>query len=499
MRWNAPLHLISLIAISCLAACTHTPAADESAALLANPQLIPALSDAIANKPYEDKAWWLDVGGEPLNQLVLAGLSRNTDIGVALTRVMEARAGMSARKSALLPSLDVKGVYSNQRSDLPAPVKQGKPDTRAWQASLGLSWELDLFGRNRSAADAAEQDALRSEAGVAGARLMLIGEVARQFVLHQGAVRKLASLDDIIELQAASQRLLEHQAREGQIAQLQVDMGLARLQELRAQRPSLSTLQSVTRAHLARLTSATPDEVSRVLATANVPHMPYEPWSPLALVPTGQPVALLERRPDIMAAQSAWRGELARLDSAKTDLLPRFFLSLLTGRQDLRLNGMDLAPVGYQESALVFALPLFNAGRVQAGIDIQDAAAQRAELQYEQAIRQAADDVESALAQFNQSRERAVELGKAMIARRDAATKGRRLFDEGQISKVDRMALEQAHVSARLSETESQEAARLALIQLHQALGGGWRNGQPHLTEAIEAEETLHALDIAKK
>jgi outer membrane protein TolC len=493
MRLNAPSHFITLIALAGLSACTHTPAVDESAALMAHSALIPALSAETSNKPYVDEAWWHAVGGEPLQQLVSQGLSRNTDIGVALTRVMEARAGLSARSSALLPSLDANGVYSNQRSGLPPAVKQGKPDTRAIQASLALNWELDLFGRNRSAADAAEQDVLRSEAGVAGARLMLIAEVARQFVLHQGAVRKLASLDEIIALQAATQTLLEHQAREGQIANLQVDMGLARLQELRAQRPPLMTLQSVTRAHLARLTGSTPDEVSLVLQQATVP---AAPWILPPQIPTGQPVELLARRPDIIAAQSAWRGELARLDSAKTDMLPRFFLNLLTGRQDLRLNGMDLAPVGYQQTALVFALPLFNAGRVQAGIDMQDAAAQRAELQYEQAIRQAADDVESALAQFHQSRKRAVEVGLAMNARRDASAKGKRLFEEGQISKGDRMALEQAHASARLNETESQEFVRLALIQLHQALGGGWRNSPPH---ALEASATSDTSDIAKK
>lgn len=484
MKSLASMRRIALISLASLTACAHTPPPDTSAPLLSNPQLIPSLSATAQDKPYEDLAWWRDVGGEPLHQLVQLGLSRNTDIGVALTHVREARAGLTARDSALWPSLDFKGAYDNQRSGLPSAIKQGRPDTRVWQASLGLNWELDLFGRNRSAADAAQQDVLRSEAGVAGARLMLISEVARQFVLYQGAARKRVALDDIIALQAASQSVLERQASEGEISVIQVEAGRARLQELRAQRPALLTLQSVTQAHLARLTSSTPDQIASAL---DQPNTQDAPWHLPPSTPTGQPVELLTRRPDIMAAQSAWRAELARLDSARTDLLPRFFLSLLTGRQDLRVNALDLAPVGFHEAALVFAMPIFNAGRVQAGIEMQDAAAQRAELRYEQAIRQAADDVESALAQFHQSRERAGELDHAMNARREAASRGSRLFDEGQISKLDRMALEQAYASARLNETESQESARLALIQLHQALGGGWRNGPPH------------ALDIANK
>lgn len=468
-----------------LAACTHTPVVDRTAALITNSPLTPTLSAAANNQRYEDVTWWRAMGGEPLHQLVLKGLQSNTDIGIALTRVKEARAGVHARDSALWPSLDLNGAYQNTRSGLPPQVKQGRPDTRVWQASLNLDWELDLFGRNQAQADAAEQDVLSSEAGVAGARLMLITEIARQFVLHQGAVRKLASLDEIIALQETSQSNLEHQAQEGEASVVQVDGGRARLQEMRAQRPALLTIQAVTQAHLAKLTSSTPNEVAGLLANATASNMTWAAPEPM---PTGQPVDLLERRPDIMAARSAWRAEFARLDSAKTDLLPRFFLSLVTGRQDLTLNGLHLAPVGFHETAVAFALPLFNAGRVQASIDIQDAAAQRAELRYEQAIRQAAEDVESALAQFHQSRDRASALDLAKHARQKAAAHGKRLFEDGQISRMDRLALEQAHASAALNGVDAQESARLALIQLHQALGGGWQSAPEHAFDSAQQE-----------
>ncbi|RTL26114.1 MAG: TolC family protein [Burkholderiales bacterium] len=474
-----------LMALASLAACTHAPVVDRPAMLLANPQLMPALVPGSEGAHFEDGAWWREIGGEPLHNLVEQGLRGNTDIAVALTRVREARAGLRAREAALLPSFGLNGAYDNKRSGLPQAIKQGRPDTRVWQASLELDWEPDLFGRNQSAADAAQQDVLSSEAGVAGARLMLISEVARQFVLNVGAVRKLALLDHLIALQAASQTLIEHQAREGEISAVQVEAGRAQLQELQAQRPALLSLQSVTRSHLARLTSSTPEEVGRFLAQVNDTTVPWHVPGP---TPTGQPIELLARRPDIIAARATWRAELARLDSANTDLLPRFFLSLLTGRQDLRLNGLALAPVGFNETTLAFALPIFNAGRVQAGIDIQDATAQRAELRYEQAIRQAADDVESALAQFHQSRDRVNELDRAVEARKEAATRGQRLFDEGQISALDRVALEQAHVSSALNAIDSQESARLALIQLHQALGGGWRSAPSHNLDIAQKE-----------
>lgn len=479
------MRCLPVMALASLAACTHTPVIDHPVTLLANAQLIPAMGPDSDGARFEDSAWWKEIGGEPLHRLVEHGLRGNTDIAVALTRVREARAGLRAREAALLPPLGLSGAYDNKRSGLPEAIKQGRPDTRVWQASLELDWEPDLFGRNRSAADAAQQDVLSSEAGVAGARLMLISEVARQFMLNIGAVRKLALLDQLITLQARSQTLLEHQASEGEVSALQVEAGRARLQELRAQRPALLSLQSITRSHLARMTSMSPEEVTRILAQVNDTTMPWHVPEP---TPTGQPIELLARRPDIIAARSTWRAELARLESASTDLLPRFFLSLVTGRQDLRLNSLDLAPVSFNETTLAFALPLFSAGRIQAGIDIQDAIAQRAELRYEQVIRQAADDVESALSQFHQSRDRANELELAADARKKAAARGQRLFEEGQINALDRVTLEQAYVSSLLNAIDSQESTRLALIQLHQALGGGWRNAPSHKLDVAHQE-----------
>lgn len=480
--------LAASCAIVCLMGCTTTPSTDKTAALIEAQRLIPSLHEVSAQQPYQDLPWWEEVGGQTLKQLVDTGLQRNTDIQVALTHVQEARAGLTAQKSALWPSVGVNGAYVNTHTELPAPVKQGKPDTRAWQANVAIDWELDLFGRNQQSADAAQLDVLRSEAGVAGARLVLISEIAQQFVVYQGATRKLARLDTLIALQAASQHMVQHQAREGTVSTLEVASNQARLNELQAQRPGLLALQTLTATHIARLTSSSPDEVAQLLRQTNPAQ---HDWSLPGPVPSGQPVELLERRPDIMAARSAWRASQARLSAAKTDLLPRFFLSLLTGRQDLRLNGMDLPPSSLRETTLAFALPVFNAGRVQAGIDMQDAASQRAELRYEQAIRQAAQDVESALAGLRQSQARAMATDQVVLARQRAKATAQRLFDEGQISGLDRIALEQAHALAQLNQTESQESAWQAFIQLHRALGGGWQQAT-HATANTASASTEH-------
>lgn len=429
--------------------------------------------------------WWADVGGAPLEHLVHLGLQRSLDVGVALTRVQEARAGAVAQGSARWPTLSLEGAYVNQRSNLPQAVKQGRPDTRAWQGSLNLGWELDVFGRQRMATQAAGHDVLRSEAGVAGARLMLIGDISTQYVLHLGALKRQQALARLIDHQADIVRSVEHRAREGEASAIDVAAAQARLAELRARQEPLDTLRQVTRARLVTLTASSAGELDPWL---NAPYARVDPGAPPALMPPGQPPELLSRRPDLIAARAAWQAEQARLAVARTDMLPRFFISLITGRQDLRLNGMDLSPASFQESALAFAMPLFTAGRVQAGIDLQDAALQRAALQYEQAARQALEDVESALADARQSRATAEHLGRALSAREQAAARGEHLLAEGQISQIDRLSLEQGRVAAELDHIDALERAWLARVRLHLALGGGWEAAPRHQLEARTTE-----------
>lgn len=469
-----PRLLLPIMAL-CLTACAHQAPPDKPAQWLSNARYEQAPDTAQAARENTDDRWWLAVGGEPLDQLVTLGLKRNAEVGVALTRVLEARAGATAQGSALWPTVSLEGAAVDQRSHLPAPVKQGKPDTRALQASLNLGWELDLFGRQRMATQAAEQDVLRSEAGVAGARLMLITDICTQYVLHQGALARMQTLDTLVEQQDRIVQAMAHRAREGEEAVIQVSSAQARLDELRAQRAPLDTLRVVTRARLMTLTATTPDELdpwlNPSLAQPTDTKLRALPPPPM---PAGQPVQLLERRPDLIAARTAWQAEQARLASARTDWLPRVFISLLTGQQDLRLNGMNLEASNFRESALAFSLPLFTAGRVQAGIEMQDAAMQRAGLQYEQAARQALEDVESALADARQTRVQAEHLASAWAARAQATARGEHLLAEGQISQIDRLALAQAQQAAQLNHTDALERAWLARVRLHRALGGGW-------------------------
>lgn len=486
---GAGLGLGAALALGLSGCASPPPRKDTAAAWLQQAQYQQATT---AGTPVTEAStpWWHAAGSEPLNRLVALGLQHNLDVKLALTRVREARAGETAQASVLWPTLSLQGAYANQRTGLPAAVKQGKPDTRAAQLTLNLDWELDLLGRQQAQRNGAQEDLLASEAGVAGARLMLVADIARQHRLHQGALQREAALAELIALQRQVLHVLNRRAQEGEESLLTVDAAQARLDEWLAQQRALHTLRTVTRARLLTLTAAPAEAVDACLGQAPAAHTTDAPTLPPP-VPTGQPIELLARRPDIIAARAQWRAEQARRQAAQLDLLPRFFVSLVTGRQDLRIQGLDLPPVGLHQTALAFALPLFNAGRIQAGIERQDAVLERAELRYAQAVRQALEDVDSALVDLQQNTERAHDLARVEASRARAAARGAHLYAEGQVALTDRLALSQAQVGATLARIEATEAAWLSHIQLHRALGGGWQHS-PAPTAHTPADTSLH-------
>lgn len=465
-----------------LSGCTTPPAREDTAAawLQAARYQAPPEGQTLPTAPMPASPaatpWWHAEGSESLNRLVALGLQHNLDVQVALTRVREARAGETAQASLLWPTVGLQGAYANQRTGLPAPVKQGRPDTRAAQITLNLDWELDLLGRQQAQRSGAQADVLASEAGVAGARLMLVADIARQHRLHLGAVQREAALAELIGLQRQVLHALTRRAQEGEESLLAVDAAQARQDEWLAQQRALHTLRTVTRARLLTLTAAPAEAVDACLGTASANNRTAAEIALPPPVPTGQPIELLARRPDVIAARAQWHAEQARRQAAQLDLFPRFFVSLVTGRQDLRIQGLDLPPVGLHQTALAFALPLFNAGRIQAGIERQDAVLQRAELRYAQAVRQALEDVDSALVDLQQNTERAHDLARVEASRARAAARGARLYAEGQVALPDRLALRQAQVGATLARIDATEAAWLSHIQLHRALGGGWQH-----------------------
>jgi NodT family efflux transporter outer membrane factor (OMF) lipoprotein len=416
-----------------------------------------------------DAGTWRGFGDPALENLIALARTANLDVRIAQQRVRQARAGSVAAASRLLPTVALTGSASDQRTGLPADVKRGSPDTRALRGALDLGWELDVFGAARAAADAAELDALAADSGVATAQWLVTTEVARQYLVWQGARLRLQQLQALLKAQQDTERLTRSRETEGQASRFEVARAAGDVESLAAQLPALQTLVAVTEAQIKVLLGKAPGADLPALDQRSSPKLPQVP----VLAP-GQPIELLQRRPDLQAAERQLRAEGARLRESQADRWPRLVLGAVFGQQDLRLNGLDLSPVRYSNVALAFTAPLFNAGRLQAAVERQSARERIAALQYERAVLGALQDVENSLVALAHERERADRLAAAVQRRREGLRHAQLLHREGQIDLLQLLDAQRGLIAAELAETESRTQQALGAVQLVKALGGGW-------------------------
>jgi len=428
-----------------------------------------------------DRTWWAGWGDATLTSLIDEALAANHDIRIALQRVAQARAGRDAQASRLWPTLALQASGSRSDSGLPEPVKQqGQPDTRALRAGIDVSWEIDLAGGVRAARDAAQADAAAAAAGVDGARLLVASEVARQYFVLRGAQEQLRIVQALADAQRETAAHVASRRREGQASAFDLDRARAEADAFDAQVPPLRTLVGVSQTHLAVLLGRNPS--TRVVddSTAFV-------WPATREIATGQPSDLLRRRPDLIAAESRFAAETLRGAEARAQWWPKLFLSALVGSEDLRLNALNLAPVHFSNVALAFAAPIFNAGRIDAGIHAQSARTDEALLAWQKTVLVAVQEVEDSLLVRSEQAARTAALARTADHRNHSLQRAQSLQREGQVDLLVLLDVQRSVLASKLALSDARMQQALADVQLYKALGGGFASAAAATSTASTA------------
>jgi NodT family efflux transporter outer membrane factor (OMF) lipoprotein len=422
---------------------------------------------AVSAAPAPDDAWWGGFGDATLARLVKEALAANQDVAMALQRVGQARAGAEAQASRLWPTVGLQASASRSESGVPEPVKQGMPDTRVLRAGVDLAWEIDLAGGVRAARDAAQADAAAAAAGVQGARLLVASEVGRQYFVLRSAEERLRIVQALAAAQRQTAVRVESRLREGLASAFDLDRARAEADALDAQVPALRMLVGTTQTKLAVLLGRNPS-ARGVEADAAFA------WPAARAIAAGQPSELLRRRPDLVAAEARVGAEALRTAEARAQWWPKLFLSALVGRQDLRLNALDLAPVHFSNVALALAAPIFNAGRIDAGIRVQSARADEALLAWQKAVLVAVQEVEDSLLVRTQEAERSAALALTVEHRRRSLQRAESLQREGQVDLLVLLDVQRSVLASELALSDGRLQQALADVQLYKALGGGY-------------------------
>ena len=421
-----------------------------------------------ASEMEPEAAWWEVYHDPVLTDLVRRSARESRDVKIAAERLHAARAGETVSRSWLFPSVGASASGSDRSSGYSSATKQGYPDTKTTSAGLDVSWELDLSGRLRAGAAAADADAMAAEHSMRGVRLLVMSDVVSNYFTLLGAQRQVATLRAISAMQDETLRLVVARQQAGLASAFDVERAQTDALSARAQIPPLETQVAVSRHRIAVLIA------DQSFNTANI----QSSISDVAVVPEakpGQPAELLQRRPDVLALMAQLDAANARRKQAAAEWFPRLFLDASFGRQGLSLNGADLGVARFTNVAGLLAMPLFNAGRTQAINDAAESAQKEALLRAEDGIVRALEDVENALVTLAQERRRAGSLQLAAASAEAAQNRAQSLYNRGQIDLLPLLDSQRARLAARLNSNESNTRLLIDSVQLYKALGGGWQ------------------------
>lgn len=400
-----------------------------------------------------DDQWWLNFESAELNALVPEALEYNNDMRAALARIAQARASLKIAGASLLPQIDASGSAVQSDSSRNA-------EDETYRGGVGISYELDLFGRNRALREAAGQGLIGSEYDRAALALLVANDVATGYfqvltLQERLAIAKsnLARAEDVFDI-------IEAQYNAGRISGLELAQQRVELASTRAQLSAIRSQTSTAQNALAVLLGKTPQGFaiqSASLAGIKAP-----------AIRLGLPVSLIEQRPDIRAAEAALRAANANIGVARANMYPRLTLSA---------DATAFANPSYTATSLAASLvaPIFQGGRLQGEVERRRAQQEELIENYRKTVLIAFREVEDALANLQAADERQTSFLEAAQEAERAYKIAKEQFEAGAIDFQTLLLTQRAQLSASDSFAQSKLELLSASVQLLRALGGGWQ------------------------
>lgn len=429
--------------------------------------------------------WWTTFNDPVLSGIAARILESNLDAKIAAARIAEARAGESATKAGLLPSIGGSGGFTRvrggiaqglTRSGIPSGSPQSRStvlapfETNVFQASFDSTWELDLLGGVRQSIAASQGDVRAAGEARHEVLVSVLGEAGRAYMQLRGAQKRLAVLEDNIAAQREILNLTRVKSKAGLAPELDAIRISAQLSESEAGRSPLKASISQNIRKLSVLAGLEPAALEEELrAPREIPAIP-------AAIPAGLPSDLLSRRPDVRRAEAEISAQTARVGVAMADMYPKFSLTGLAGRQGTEVSGLSLGAGNFFSFGPGVRLPIFTGGRLRANKRLQDARLEGASLEYERTVLNALEEVEGGLSAFAREKERQEQLAAALVHARDAERLSTELYSKGLGDFLTVLDAQRARLVIEDELAQSQTNVAVNLVALYKALGGGWRN-----------------------
>jgi multidrug efflux system outer membrane protein len=414
---------------------------------------------------FAEEKWFTVFQDEELQKLIHTALANNYDVRIAATRVLQAEAVLGITRADQLPT--VFGTASAFNTRVPALKRVPAYTDSPVNVGLGLSWDLDFWGKYRRATEAARAELLASEHNRDAVRMTLVSDVAGSYFALRELDLELEISRRTLSTRQESLRLVQVRQQGGATSMLDVRQSEELVYNAAAFIPALERAIEQQENFISVLLGQNPGPVprGRPLIENAVP----------ATVPAGLPSSLLERRPDIMAAEQRLVAANARIGAAKALLFPQISLTASAGYQSSALTELFSGPAGFWSFGVDIFQQIFNRGRLRNNVRLTEAQQQEAALVYQRAIQQSFRDVSDALVAYRKNREVREQQQLLAASAQDAVRLSDMRYRGGVTSYLEVLDSDTRYYTAELDLARAQLDERLAMVQLYRALGGGWQ------------------------
>jgi multidrug efflux system outer membrane protein len=446
----------------------HRPKTGVPAAYRFDPDPVP--------NSFGDKGWWEIYQDPLLLELIDTALANNFDVRIAAARVDEARAQLGSARLQQLPQVSL-GAGAQRARTSAFELTPGEPAIlNAFEVQGSLSYELDFWGKYRRASEAARAQLLSSRYSHDDVAAGLVASVATSYFTLQSLDEQLTITRRTVESRRKFVELTHAQHERGTVSGLDVATALAQLAIAEATIPDLQRQIGQTEDQLSVLLGRSPDAVLRnddgaIKRLADAPPPP--------IPPAGLPSSLLERRPDVRAAEANLVAANAEVGVARANLYPSITLTASGGVISTALSSLFTSPAHGWAFGGSLLQPLLDPQHSYFQVELANAQKREAILQYQKSIQTAFQEVSDALIARQKYAEFQAAQQSQVDAERTANTIALARYRVGYSSYFNVIDADRDLFTAELSLSAAHLNTLLSMVQLYRALGGGWQVAPP--------------------
>ncbi len=464
--------VIALLAgASLLAGCATVPKLGQAPKPAAASEFAAARSFQAPPAAWPADSWWSAYGDAQLDALMDQALAGSPTLAEAAARLRAAQARAQEARGATLPSLSANAQAAEAKQSYnngipPAFVPRGYNDTG--RATLDLSYDLDLWGRNRAALRAATSEAEAARMDAAEARLVLTTGVAAAYADFARLTAERDAAEAALKNRQASADLVAHRVTGGEANAGEAGQARAAAATARQDLAALDEQLAVARDQLAALAGAGPDRGLDLVRPAATPKTGFG-------LPPNLQADLLGRRPDLQAARLRAEAAAKRIDVARAGFYPNLNLAAFIGVQSLGLNNLTKSGSDIGQAGLAFSLPIFEGGRLQGAYRGARADYDAAVAAYDRTLIEALQEVADAAAGQRALSQRLAAAREALVQGEDAYRIARLRYEGGLSNYLTLLTAEDAVIAQRRAVAQLEARALTLDASLVRALGGGFR------------------------